>query len=228
MEQRMKRPIVCCLLTLALTSVSACASDAGERDVTAPAATPAAKPSAPRDLDKLAVETLRKHLKDPAADVEVLSITPIEWRDSSLGCPRPDFLYMQVITPGHLAVLRHAGTTYQVHMAEKSAFVCDRAAGEIAKESVPKVEVPVTIERMEALARADLARRLGVAADQISIADAKPVVWQDLSLGCPEPGQSYKAVPVSGNVLTLTYHGRTYTYHTDRYRVMPCPPFQKD
>jgi hypothetical protein len=28
--------------------------------------------------------------------------------------------------------------------------------------------------------------------------------------------------------LTLTYHGRTYTYHTDRYRVMPCPPFQKD
>ena len=88
--------------------------------------------------------------------------------------------------------------------------------------------MPATFERMESLARADLARRLGITAEQIAVTEARPVVWQDLSLGCPEPGETYKAVPVKGNVLTLTYHGRTYTYHTDRYRVFPCPPFQKD
>lgn len=224
----MKRPVVCCLLTLLFTSTSACASDAGERDVTEPAQPSTTKQAAASDLEALAVAALRKHLENPAADVEVLSITPIEWRDSSLGCPRPDLSYMQVITPGHLAMLRHAGTTYQVHMAEKAAFVCERPAGEVAKESVPKVQVPVTIERMEALARADLARRLGVSADKISVESAKPVVWQDLSLGCPERGQSYKAVPVQGNVLSLVYGGRTYTYHTDRYRVLPCPPFEDD
>jgi hypothetical protein len=224
----MKRPVVCCLLTLLLTTTSACASDAGARDVTQPAQPPTAKQDSASDLEALAVAALRKHLKNPAADVEVVSITPIEWRDSSLGCPRPDFSYMQVITPGHLAVLRHAGATYQVHMAEKSAFVCEHAAGEVAKELVPKVEVPVTIERMETLARADLARRLGVSADKVSVESAKPVVWQDLSLGCPEPGQSYKAVPVQGHVLSLVYGGRTYTYHTDRYRVFPCPPFEAD
>lgn len=224
----MKRPILCCLLTLALASASACANDAREADVTPATKTPAAKPEASEDLATLAVETLRKHLANPAAEVEVLSVTPIEWRDSSLGCPRPDFGYMQVITPGHLAVLRHDGKTYQVHMAERSAFVCENEMGEFAQEKAPtpRVEVPVTLERMEELARTDLARRLGVSADQISIADAQPVVWQDLSLGCPQPGQSYKAVPVKGHVLRLSYHGRTYTYHTDRYRVLPCPPFQ--
>ncbi|HJS21768.1 MAG TPA: hypothetical protein VJ764_03860 [Steroidobacteraceae bacterium] len=224
----MKRSVVCCLMTLLLATTSARASDAQEREVTTPARPPSAKPDAPSDLEALAVETLREHLANPAADVALLSITPTEWRDSSMGCPRPDFSYMQVITPGHLAVLRHGDTTYQVHMAEKRAFVCERAAGQVAKEMIPKLEVPITVERMEALARADLARRLGVSADQISVESAKPVVWQDLSLGCPEPGQTYKAVPVTGNVLSLLYHGRTYTYHTDRYRVLPCPPFQKD
>jgi hypothetical protein len=224
----MKRPVVCCLLTLAFAATSACASDAKERDVTTPAQPPTAKQGSEQDLDALAVETLRKHLANPAADVEVLSITPIEWRDSSLGCPKPDFSYMQVITPGHLAVLRHGGTTYQVHMAEKSAFVCEREAGQVAKEVVPKMQVPLNIEHMQELARKDLARRLGVAVDQISVESAKPVVWQDLSLGCPEPGQTYKAVPVKGNVVSLAYHGRTYTYHTDRYQVLPCPPFEQN
>jgi hypothetical protein len=26
-------------------------------------------------------------------------------------------------------------------------------------------------------------------------------------------------------LLELTYHGRKHLYHTDRYRVLPCPPF---
>jgi hypothetical protein len=129
----MKRPVVCCLLTLLLTAASACAGDAKERNVSTPAQPPTVKPAVvAADLEALAIETLRKHLASPAADVEVLSITPIEWRDSSLGCPRPDFSYMQVITPGHLAVLRQGGKTYHVHMAEKSAFVCDRGL-EVAK-----------------------------------------------------------------------------------------------
>jgi hypothetical protein len=224
----MKRPILCCLLTLALASASACANDAREPDVTPATKTPAAKPEASEDLATLAVETLRKHLASPAPDVEVLSVTPIEWRDSSLGCPRPDFSYMQVITPGHLAVLRHGGKTYQVHMAEKSAFVCEREAGQVAKEIVPNLQARLTLEHMQELARKDLARRLGVSADQVSVESVKPAVWQDLSLGCPQPGQTYKAVPVKGNVLSLAYHGRTYTYHTDRYQVLPCPPFQKN
>jgi hypothetical protein len=213
-------------LTLLLAGTSAGASDAKDRDLTTPAQPATAKSAAPSDLEALAIETLRKHLANPAADIEVLSITPTEWRDSSLGCPRPDLDYMQVITPGHLAMLRHGGKTYQVHMAEKSAFVCDRGP-EVAKGQAPKAPIPLTPDHMQELARLDLARRLGVSAEEVSLTSAKPVVWQDLSLGCPEPGQSYKAVPVEGHVLSLVYRGRTYTYHADRYRVLPCPPFQE-
>ena len=222
----MKCPVVCCLLTLLLAGTSALASDGKDRDVTTPAQRATAKSAAPSDLEALAIETLRKHLANPAAEIEVLSITPTEWRDSSLGCPRPDLDYMQVITPGHLAMLRHGGKTYQVHMAERSAFVCDRGP-EVAKGQAPKAPMSLTPNHMQELARLDLARRLGVSAAEVSLTSAKPVVWQDLSLGCPEPGQSYKAVPVEGHVLSLVYRGRTYTYHADRYRVLPCPPFQE-
>jgi hypothetical protein len=213
---------------LLLIAAAGCASAGEERPAVTPSAAPAAKRVPASELEALAVKTLSEHLSIPAQSIEVVSITPIEWRDSSLGCPRPDFSYMQVITPGHLAVLRHGEATYQVHMAGKRAFVCERAPGAVAKQVNPKPQVVLTLEHMQALARADLARRLGVSADKISIESTKPVVWQDLSLGCPQPGQSYKAGPVEGNVLSLVYGGRTYTYHADRYRVLPCPPFQED
>jgi hypothetical protein len=213
---------------LLLIAAAGCAGAGEERPAVTPSAAPATKRVAASELEALAVKTLSEHLTVPAQSIEVLSITPIEWRDSSLGCPKPDFAYMQVITPGHLAVLRHGGTTYQVHMAEKRAFVCERPAGQVAKKAVPRLEARITPEHVKALARADLAHRLGVSADKITVESIKPVVWQDLSLGCPEPGQTYKAVPVKGNVLSLSYGGRTYTYHADRYRAFPCPPFHKN
>lgn len=47
--------------------------------------------------------------------INVIEARYVTWADSSLGCPRPDLEYMQVLTPGILVVLRHGGSSYQYH-----------------------------------------------------------------------------------------------------------------
>lgn len=220
----MKRPVAGCLITLVLTAATACAG-AEERNASAPPAKPAAPPS---ELEAQAVKALSEHLAIPSQEIEVVSITPIEWPDSSLGCPRPDFSYLQVITPGHVAELRHAGVSYQVHMARGRAFVCDRTASGKPREKAVVPQPALSPAQVQTAARTDLARRLGVPVEEITATKAEQVVWQDGSLGCPQPGQTYKANPTKGYLVKLTYHGREYAYHADRYRVQPCPPFAKD
>ncbi len=72
-----------------------------------------------------------------------------------------------------------------------------------------------------ALARADLARRLGIAPESIQVVQVEMVVWPDQGLGCPQPGMAYLQVPVDGLRILLAYGGRTYAYHSGGLR----PPF---
>jgi hypothetical protein len=197
---------------------------------TSPVAIPQAEPAAASaDLVALARQTLSDHLARPLEEIELVSLEPIDWPDSSLGCPRPDFSYLQVITPGHLALLRHGGVTYEVHMAKNQAFVCERASVQPAgQEKAPTPKLALPLAEAQKLARMDLAQRLGVSVEDVSIGEAKEVVWQDASLGCPQPGQFYKAAPSRGYILNLSSHGRSFTYHTDRYRLVPCPPIERE
>jgi hypothetical protein len=50
-----------------------------------------------------------------ASDVHLNSIEAVEWPDASLGCPQPDMMYAQVITPGYLLVFDAGGQTVEVH-----------------------------------------------------------------------------------------------------------------
>ena len=50
-----------------------------------------------------------------AAEIAVVSTEEVEWGDTSLGCPQPDEMYAQMITPGYLIVLESGGNTYDFH-----------------------------------------------------------------------------------------------------------------
>lgn len=57
--------------------------------------------------------------------VKVLSMTPVDWSDASLGCPQPDMMYAQVITPGYQAQVEVDGQVHDVHMADNGhGVVC--------------------------------------------------------------------------------------------------------
>ena len=62
-------------------------------------------------------------------------------------------------------------------------------------------------------AKEDLAQRLSIEITQISLIEAKVVVWPDSSLGCPQPGMRYKQVPEDGALIVLQAHETTYEYH---------------
>jgi hypothetical protein len=81
----------------------------------------------------------------------------------------------------------------------------------------PTVDVvPPEAQGVVALARADLAERLGVEREAIEVISAEPVEWPDASLGCPQPGQMYAQVVTPGFRVVLEAREETYVYHTDR------------
>ena len=47
--------------------------------------------------------------------ITAVKIEAVDWPDTSLGCPQPDMVYAQVITPGFRIVLSCADRTYVYH-----------------------------------------------------------------------------------------------------------------
>ncbi len=58
----------------------------------------------------------------------------------------------------------------------------------------------------------DLAKRNGVALDSISVVRAQEMVWNDGSLGCPQPGVFYTQAIVNGFWVVLKENGQEYDY----------------
>lgn len=178
------------------------------------------------ELETLALSIASEHLSVPLDDLEVTQIEPVDWRDSSLGCPQPGMNYMQVITPGHSALVRHAGRIYRVHMANGRGFICERRPEKDAAPKLPLLELTLSQAQLETLARADLARRLGVRNEAITVRQTRPVVWQDAGLGCSVPDEPAAGAASKGYLITLAHEGRAYEYHADLRHVIPCPPIE--
>ena len=76
-----------------------------------------------------------------------------------------------------------------------------------------------------ALAAADLAGQLGIAADAFTVRSVERVEWNDASLGCGRPGQMYAQVITPGYRIVLEANGQSYEYHTGRSStVIRCKP----
>jgi hypothetical protein len=147
------------------------------------------------------------------------TVQAVNWPDSSIGCPKPDVAYLQVVTPGYKVILRAEGQIYTVHEAGDLAFLCRNSA----KPGTTTRDYKLAFGRQLAAARDDLAQRLQVPPKEIRTVSAEPETWDDASLGCPQPGVRYEKAVADGWVLTLSYRDRNYTYHADSSRAIPCP-----
>jgi len=87
--------------------------------------------------------------------------------------------------------------------------------------ATPEPAIEPGTQPVIAQAQADLARRLQVNADQITVLSAQSVTWPDGSLGCPRPGMSYTQVTVDGILIRLRAGNQVYEYHGGGGR----PPF---
>jgi hypothetical protein len=59
----------------------------------------------------------------------------------------------------------------------------------------------------------DLVERTGAAMEKISVIQAQAIVWNDGSLGCPQPGVMYTQALVNGYQVILEVGDQKYDYH---------------
>jgi hypothetical protein len=84
----------------------------------------------------------------------------------------------------------------------------DRQSGKAKMSAKGPVPPEVTT------AKADLAKRLKMRADDIEVVKAEEVTWRDGSLGCPQPGLEYTQALQNGMLIVLKVKGKEYEYHS--------------
>lgn len=83
---------------------------------------------------------------------------------------------------------------------------------------------PVTVDSVVAAARADAARRTGLAPEALILVEAQAVTWSDGSLGCPAPGRMYTMALVPGYRVRLRSPSELLDYHASaRGALVLCP-----
>jgi len=88
----------------------------------------------------------------------------------------------------------------------------------LGKTALPTLGTPVAGEVPHALLDAiiaDLAERLEISPDEITVIQARAVEWNDGSLGCPQPGMMYIQVITPGFRVVLLAKDQLFDYHTD-------------
>ena len=70
---------------------------------------------------KQAVADLAKRLGLEPAEIEVVDVEEVTWRDGSLGCARPDVMYTQALIDGSRITLRVGETAYEYHSGSSGA-----------------------------------------------------------------------------------------------------------
>jgi hypothetical protein len=73
---------------------------------------------------ELAIATLTAEPGVARESIEVAAVRAVEWRNSSLGCPKPGKLYLDVVTKGYEVTLLADGRVHVLHVAGNRAFEC--------------------------------------------------------------------------------------------------------
>jgi hypothetical protein len=180
----------------------------------------------PSDLVSAAQAQLALYLKVSPADLPLQSANTKEWPDGALGCPQDGQAYPQVVTPGFELIFTDAAQSvqYAVHTGRSATQMLVCARGRPIDLSVKPAAAPAGPEaRMGELARAALAKELGLAESDIAVVTVEENEWRDSSLGCPKPGVNYLQVITPGYKITLEAQGKRYEYHSDtNRRVVRC------
>lgn len=173
-----------------------------------------------------AVSKLAGQLAVVESAITVTGNEPQTWPDSSMGCGRPGTAALTVVTEGYAVTLTAGGKQYRVHVSQSNATICDRPP--LARKELRRPANARGLEAVIDLARADLAKRLGVDLTAVRLSRSQPQEFADSGLGCPRSDEQVLAGPVPGYKLYLRHAARMYTYHTDLKDVRPCPAIENN
>jgi hypothetical protein len=80
-------------------------------------------PAAAQPAIAAATTDLVGRLGVPASSIAVGGVTSATWPNGALGCPKPGFMYSQIVTPGYRIILSAGGQTYEYHSGRGNTVV---------------------------------------------------------------------------------------------------------
>jgi hypothetical protein len=161
----------------------------------------------------LARRTLAGKLSVPIERIKVVTVSPAEWRDSSLGCPERGMMYTQVLTPGYKVTLRDADREHVVHVAGSYAVICG-SQGE--SKLSPATLISASLKAGDAV-RAAIAARLSVEPARVRIVSTRPA--RSDSRPCPAAPQEPSGTAF---IVDAQAETRTFRYYTDDAVTVSC------
>ncbi len=93
-----------------------------EEVTTMPSSPPGSKNPAVRE----AVADLASRLDVDEADVTVVSVEEVTWRDGSLGCAEEGMMYTQALVDGSRIALDVDSKRYEYHQGQGRVFLCEK------------------------------------------------------------------------------------------------------
>lgn len=184
-----------------------------------PATAPTDAPADASEAVESAITTLAQELGISEARIGLEEVLPVQWNDSSLGCPGAGGAYLQVITPGYLVTLSVDEDLYHVHTDLGGTAIICADEGEAVGEDTPLDPIAADFILQ---ARDDLASRLDIPFGDILLLSSEAIEWPDSSLGCPEEGMDYAQVVVPGYLIVLVVDNQAYEYHSDYQQIILC------
>jgi hypothetical protein len=227
---RMKATVPILLLGLVILAAACAARETGTPSE-GPTRTPEPSPlppalheeSANRGQDALqrARDDLASRLNVDSGEISVIGAEAVDWSDASLGCPEPGKVYAQVITPGYRIVLEARGQRYEYHSDSeaKQLILCQND-----QERLQTMRQKSSPEQAVISAQQDLASRLRIAIDEVTVARVTEEMFPAGDLGCPCPGcpSSPMTGLVEGQRIILTARDKEYEYRARGMAVLFC------
>jgi hypothetical protein len=89
-------------------------------------------------LIEAASQDLTQRFSIPLEQIQFKEAFAVTWNDSSLGCPRPDAMYLQVLTPGYLIRLQATERIFEYHTDTRGTVVYCENPSALPLEALPK------------------------------------------------------------------------------------------
>jgi hypothetical protein len=186
--------------------------------IVVPASAPAVNAAQERskaevDAESLARTTLITKLSVAPERVTTVSVAPMQWRDSSLGCPQRGMTYAPVLTSGYEVKLLEADREHVVHVAGGRAVICGTP---FESKQPPLSKISGSLQAAAAV-RTALAARLGIEPARVRIVSTRP--FRSASAQCPAAPSARKGTAL---VVEAVADAQTFRYYADDAQVLSC------
>lgn len=183
-----------------------------------PPAVSGAEPEPPGPA-KVARQTVAAALGIAASETSVISTGSRDFADGSLDCPQPGAAYAQVITPGYRVLVEANGRRFDVRVAGTAGRICYR------RKPSPEPQGDSSARPLDrgAAAQADLALRLGVPPETITIIGVRRLEPGAVLAGCGEVCNRDALPATCGMAVQLRAAERDFSYYALPAELRACP-----